>query len=64
MCKYRKNRKQVLRNNLLVSYCSKMMPYRGFGSGIKRALNEQPNIAFINDVEGELFRVIIPRVKN
>ncbi len=51
----------VVRNNLLVSYCSKLMKYRGFGSGISRALREQPNIEFINDIEGEQFKVIIPR---
>lgn len=51
----------VVRNNLLVSYCSKLMNYRGFGSGITRALEAQPNIELINDSEGEQFRVIIPR---
>jgi len=51
----------VVRNNLLVSYCSKLMIYRGFGSGINRALSAQPNIEFINDAEGEQFKVIIPR---
>ena len=51
----------VVRNNLLVSYCSKSMIYRGFGSGINRALEAQPNIELINDVEGEQFKVIIPR---
>jgi ATP-dependent DNA helicase RecG len=51
----------VMRNNLLASYCSKMMIYRGFGSGIVRALEEQPNIEFVNDVEGEQFMVKIPR---
>jgi len=51
----------VVRNNLLISYCSKLMNYRGFGSGIIRALNNQPDIEFINDVEGEQFKVIIPR---
>lgn len=51
----------VVRNNLLVSYCSKLMIYRGFGSGITRALEQQPNIELINDAEGEQFRVIIPR---
>lgn len=51
----------VVRNNLLVSYFSKLMNYRGFGSGITRALEAQPNIELINDVEGEQFRVIIPR---
>lgn len=54
----------VVRNNLLVSYCSKLMNYRGFGSGITRALEAQPNIELINDSEGEQFRVIIPRFEN
>ena len=53
----------VVRNNLIVSYCSKLMNYRGFGSGITRALKNQPNIEFINDVEGEQFIVKIPRVE-
>lgn len=51
----------VVRNNLLVSYCSKLMNYRGFGSGITRALEAQPDIQLINDSEGEQFIVIIPR---
>jgi len=40
----------VVRNNLLVSYCSKLMQYRGFGSGITRALEVQPDIEMINDM--------------
>lgn len=52
-----------VRNNLLVTYCSKIMIYRGFGSGITRSLENQPNIEFINDVEGEQFKVIIPRLE-
>lgn len=51
----------VVRNPLIVSYASKIMRYRGIGSGIRRALREQPNIEFINDIEGEQFKVIIPR---
>ena len=52
----------AVRNNLIISYCSKLMTYRGFGSGIVRAIENQPNIQFINDEEGEQFTVIIPRV--
>ncbi|MDR0566184.1 MAG: hypothetical protein LBG47_03985 [Prevotellaceae bacterium] len=55
--------KAAVRNNLLASYCSKIMIYRGFGSGITRALENQPNIELINDVEGEQFIVRIPRVQ-
>ena len=51
----------VARNNLLVSYCSKIMIYGGLGSGITRSLEEQPNIEFNNDVDGEQFIVKIPR---
>jgi len=51
----------VVRNNLMASYCSKVMIYRGFGSGITRVLENQPNVEFVNDVDGEQFKVIIPR---
>ncbi len=53
----------VVRNNLIVSYCSKLMNYRGFGSGITRALENQSNIELINDIDGEQFIVKIPRVQ-
>ena len=51
----------VIRNNLIVSYSSKLMRYRGIGSGIARALKRQPDIVFQDDREGEQFRVTIPR---
>lgn len=51
----------AIRNGLLSSYCEKTLSYKGLGSGIIRALKEQPNIEFINDVDGEQFIVKIPR---
>ena len=51
----------AVRNNLLASYSSKLIKYRGFGSGIIRAMIVQPDIEFVNDVEGEQFIVKIPR---
>jgi len=51
----------VVRNNLLASYASKLLKYRGFGSGIIRAMNEQPDIEFIDDADGQQFIVKIPR---
>jgi len=51
----------VVRNNLLASYSSKLLRYRGFGSGIVRAVKEQPNIELINDEDGNQFIVKIPR---
>jgi predicted HTH transcriptional regulator len=51
----------VVRNNLMVSYALHTLPYRELGSGLKRALEHQPNIELINDIEGDQFKVIIPR---
>jgi hypothetical protein len=51
----------VVRNNLMVSFAMFTMPYRGLGSGLKRAFEQQPNIELDNDIEGEQFKVIIPR---
>ena len=53
----------VVRNNLVVSFASKLMMYKGLGSGIIRALRVQPDIIFENDRSGELFKVIIERKK-
>jgi ATP-dependent DNA helicase RecG len=51
----------AIRNALIASYATRMLPYRGLGLGILNALKEQPNIEFYNDVEGEQFKVVIPR---
>ncbi len=51
-----------IRNPILVSFVAKgLLPYRGLGSGIKRALEEWPEIDFIEDREGCLFTVRIHR---
>ncbi|TRX51578.1 ATP-dependent DNA helicase RecG [Fulvivirga sp. M361] len=51
----------IPRNNILIGYAKDAMLFRGYGTGISRALSEQPNIELINDIEGEQFKVIIPR---
>ncbi|MDR3246599.1 MAG: putative DNA binding domain-containing protein [Prevotellaceae bacterium] len=51
----------VIRNNQIAMFATHALPYSGLGSGLKRALKEQPNIELINDVEGEQFIVKIPR---
>lgn len=51
----------VIRNNQLVSFSTHTLPFSGLGSGIKRSIEEEPNIELINDVEGEQFIVKIPR---
>jgi len=51
----------VIRNNLLVSFCSKIMKYRGIGSGVRRALKEYPQTELINDTDRELFVAVLSR---
>jgi ATP-dependent DNA helicase RecG len=50
-----------IRNPVLTSYATHILPYKGIGSGIKRALKEYPHITFTNDKEGNLFTVTIKR---
>ncbi len=50
-----------IRNPILASYATKILPYRGLGSGIIRALKEYPDIDFENDHDGNQFKVIIRR---
>lgn len=49
------------RNPVLASFAYQILPYRGFGSGILRALEKYPNIDFIDDRDGNLFKCIIKR---
>jgi predicted HTH transcriptional regulator len=49
------------RNTIIASFAPDILEYRGAGSGILRALQEYPSIEFINDIDGEQFKVIIPR---
>lgn len=52
----------IIRNPILVSFVAKgLLPYRGLGSGIKRALENWPAIDFIDDRDGCLFTVTIHR---
>ena len=51
-----------IRNPILVSYIAKgMLPYRGLGSGIKRALEHWPDIDFDDDREDCLFTATVHR---
>ncbi len=51
----------IHRNPILNSICKTVLPYSGYGSGIKRAIGINPNIEFIDDVDKEEFKCIIPR---
>ncbi|MCF4150888.1 putative DNA binding domain-containing protein [Dethiosulfovibrio sp. F2B] len=49
------------RNPVLASFAYQILPYRGFGSGIIRALAQYPDIEFIDDRDGNVFKCIILR---
>ncbi len=49
------------RNPVLASFAYQILPYRGFGSGILRALENYPDIDFIDDRDGNNFKCIIKR---
>jgi predicted HTH transcriptional regulator len=51
----------IHRNPILNSICKNVLPYSGYGSGIKRALSINPGIEFINDIDKEEFKCIILR---
>jgi ATP-dependent DNA helicase RecG len=51
----------IPRNPILLNYASKILPYRGLGSGIRRALKAHPQTDLINDVANQQFRVILWR---
>ncbi len=56
-----KNGNSNIRNPVLASFAAKILPYRGLGNGIRRALRVYPDIEFIDDREGSQFTVIIKR---
>ncbi len=51
----------IHRNPILNSISKYVLPYSGYGSGIKRVFKLDPTIQFINDIEKEEFKVIIKR---
>lgn len=56
-----KNGNSNIRNPVLASFAAKILPYRGLGNGIRRALKAYPDIELIDDREGSQFKVIIAR---
>ncbi|MGL5110370.1 MAG: RNA-binding domain-containing protein [Vibrio ordalii] len=52
-----------VRNPILASFAPKVLPYRGLGSGIKRAIKAYPDIEFIDDRAGNAFKAIIKRAQ-
>ncbi|MGP8330179.1 MAG: hypothetical protein ACT6FF_07675 [Methanosarcinaceae archaeon] len=56
-----KNGISVFRNPILTFYASKILPYRGIGNSIRRALRAYPDISFFEDKAGNLLKVTIER---
>lgn len=50
-----------MRNPILASFAAKLLPYRGLGSGVLRALRAWPHIELIDDRAGNLFKAIVVR---
>jgi ATP-dependent DNA helicase RecG len=50
-----------IRNPILASFAVKLLPYRGLGSGLLRALRAWPQIDLIDDRGGNLFKAIVAR---
>jgi len=48
-----------IRNPILASFATKLLPYRGLGSGIRRALKAYPAIEFEDNKDGNWFKVVI-----
>jgi ATP-dependent DNA helicase RecG len=58
----KKSELKAIVNPILASYVAKgLLPYRGIGSGIQRALEAWPEIDFIDDREGCLFTATVHR---
>lgn len=56
-----KNGNSVMRNPLISSFGTKILPYSGIGSGIPRILKNHPHTELLNDKEGEQFTIIFHR---
>ena len=50
-----------MRNPLLASHATHLLPYRGLGSGIPRAFKAWPRIELVDDRAGNQFKAIIRR---
>jgi ATP-dependent DNA helicase RecG len=56
-----RNGVSVIRNPLIASFATKELPYRGLGTGIRRAVAAVPDLKLESDHDRNLFTVTIPR---
>ena len=50
-----------IRNPIIASFATKLLPYKGLGSGLLRALRAWPDIELIDDRFGNMFKAIVKR---
>ncbi|MBN1961536.1 MAG: putative DNA binding domain-containing protein [Deltaproteobacteria bacterium] len=53
-----------MRNPLIASFATKELPYRGIGTGIRRALAAAPELSLLSDHDRNVFIATIPRKEN
>jgi ATP-dependent DNA helicase RecG len=56
-----RNGVSVIRNPLIASFGTKELPYRGIGTGIRRALAAFPTLGLVSDHDGNRFIATLPR---
>lgn len=56
-----RNGVSVIRNPLVTSFATKELPYRGIGTGIRRALADIPSLELRSDHDQNLFTATVPR---
>ena len=56
-----RNGVSIMRNPLIASFATKELPYRGIGTGVRRALAAVPDLDLDSDHERNLFTARIPR---
>lgn len=56
-----KNGISIARNPILQSMAQFVLPYKGLGTGVPRAIAIYPDIELVNDIQNEQFKVVIKR---
>jgi len=54
-----KNGNSNIRNPILASFATKLLPYRGLGSGIRRAIKAYPDIVFEESRDENWFKAVV-----
>lgn len=56
-----KNGNSVMRNPIIASFGTKILPYSGIGSGVPRIIKNHPASELYNDKDGEQFKITFKR---